>query len=81
MTGTSEQAPESGVKGSTAGTASSDGAAEVAESEPAKPLMEDLDGIGADVLLETAAGANGASSPQAPPTGRLDADVGREWER
>ena len=67
MTGTSEQAPESGVKGSTAGTASSDGAAEVAESEPAEPLMEDLDGIGADVLLENAAGANGAALPRPRP--------------
>ena len=67
MTGTTEQAPESGVKGSTAGTAPPDGAAEVAESESAETLMGDLDGIGADALLQNVAGANGAALPRPRP--------------
>ena len=67
MTGTTEQAPESGVKGSTAGTAPSDGTAEVAEPESVEPLMGDLGGTGADALLQDVAGTNGAAFPRPRP--------------
>ena len=67
MTGTTEQAPESGVKGSTAGTASSDGTAEVAEPESVEPLMGDLGGTGTGALLQDVAGTNGAAFPRPRP--------------
>ena len=67
MTGTTEQAPESGVTGSTAGTGAANGAAEVCEPAPAEPPLADLDRIEADALLHDGAGRNGATLPRPRP--------------
>ena len=67
MTGTTEQAPESGVTGSTAGTGATNGAAGVGEPAPAEPPLAELDRIEADALLHDGAGGNGATLPRPRP--------------
>ena len=67
MTGTTEQAPESGVKGSTTGTSAANGTAEVREPAPAEPPLVDFDGIGADALLQDGDRENGAILPKPRP--------------
>jgi RNA polymerase primary sigma factor len=67
MSGTTEQAPESGVKGSTTGTSAANGTAEVREPAPAEPPLVDFDGIGADALLQDGDRENGAILPKPRP--------------
>ena len=67
MTGTTEQAPESGVKGSTTGTSAANGTAEVREPAPAEPPLVDFGGIGADALLQDGDRENGAILPKPRP--------------
>jgi len=61
MTGTTEQAPESGVKAPTAGTSSANGAADAHRPPQAEQPVGDLDGIVADALDLS---RNGASLPK-----------------
>ena len=61
MTGTTEQAPESGVKAPTAGTRSANGAADAHRPPQAEQPVGDLDGIVADALDLS---RNGASLPK-----------------
>ena len=67
MTGTTEQAPESGVTGSTTGSSAANGTAEVREPAPAEPPLVDFGGIGADALLQDGDRENGAILPKPRP--------------
>jgi RNA polymerase primary sigma factor len=67
MTGTTEQAPESGVTGPIADTCAENSAAEVYVPVPAEPALADLRDIEADTLLNNGAGANEAALPKPRP--------------
>ena len=67
MTGTTEQAPESGVTGPIADTRAANGAAKVYVPVPAEPALADLEDIEAATLLNNGAGGNGAILPKPRP--------------
>jgi RNA polymerase primary sigma factor len=60
MTGTTEQAPESGVMGFAVGTCATDGVAEVHAPAPTEPPLEDLEAIEVGVLPCEDASGNAA---------------------